>query len=154
MVDVENSNDNGEAEVKKFWMFLLTAALLLLPGCSWFQGACTKAMPSILQAQVEVEEARLALDQVSHELATINLSPELLAKAIDYTNRAGAALRSIEAMLDVSAGACTTIDVADLFKDFMAIWASIETLFAAGPKKFYVPPPRGVLLARRKAIGI
>lgn len=129
----------------------LSLSIALLPGCSWFQGACTKAMPSITQGQANVGEAILSVQQVVRELSGVNLTTDELNRAIETTSKANAALRAIEAALDAAAGACTTIDVVDLFKEFVTIWGSIELLFAAHPK-LLAPTPHVVMLVRRVVV--
>ena len=115
-------------------VLVLLAAPVALASTSCLNDACVKTAAARGAAAALVDDAQLSLAQAQNVISTIN-NPEVRAKALAALAGAEAALQSATRVLHGLEGACTSPDVAAVFRDFVAAWkllAPFLTMFG-GP---------------------
>lgn len=94
-------------------------------GCSIFQTACAKTLPTITTAMVLLDDAQTKTDQAQVIVSKI-ANPELRDKAQSALDAVRAGLVAAEGTLSAASTACTEPNLAVVFKVFMVAWRNLQ----------------------------
>lgn len=109
--------------IKHLALVLLLA--ISLPSCALFRDACTQTAAARSTATALIADAQLAIDQAEVIVARI-IPAGIRHEAFVALDAARAALRSSAEALAGVGDACTSFDVAKIFKAFKEAWLMLE----------------------------
>lgn len=116
------------------FLLILTLMIGALPGCSWLQGACSKAMPYLALGQAYGADAAQAIEQAESYAAGLNLPPATKATLQVALEDARKGLRIGQIALGTAADACTQLDPLAAFEVLIKAWGQVRTVLAStGP---------------------
>lgn len=116
--------------------------LAIMPSCSLFESACTKALPTLTTASVLLDDAQNKVDQAAAIVARIP-DPAQRERALVIVAELRAGLDAASAALDAASTPCTAPDVATVFGAFITAWPKIAPFISllGGPSGSQVQPP-------------
>lgn len=110
----------------------LVAAISCLPGCAGgLSEMCAKALPVMTKSNSLATDASIALENAADVITrSTSLSPDQKAEAQVKIETARVALQAASSALALVKDTCQAQDVASIFKDFLAAWATIRPFLA------------------------
>lgn len=109
---------------------VLGASLTMAPGCSVFQSACSKALPTLVAAQSYSYEAQGALDAARKAIESSSLSDAAKANAFSAIDKAQAGLQAASKTLAAASTTCSQPDIGQVFEAFVLAWDSVREFLA------------------------
>ena len=109
---------------------VLGAALSMAPGCSVFQSACDKALPSLVQGQALAHEAEAALEDAQAAINESALSEKAKANANEAIAKARIGLQASSKSLALASTACSQPAIAQVFEAFIFAWDKVREFLA------------------------